>query len=519
MPLFVIKWCKKFAKIKTKQANHLKRAKMAQKCILVITDGIGHNPSGRYNAFAAARKPSYERLFKEVPHTLIHTSGLAVGLPEGQMGNSEVGHMCIGSGRIIYQNLVRINQALADGSLAKSPILRAFLDKVQRVHIIGLYSDGGVHSHLAHFKALASICKACGKEVFAHAITDGRDVGPKTAAEFIGDLQEFCAANALNFASVSGRFYAMDRDKRYERVKIYYEALFGKALRVSDFASYIRQSYDENVTDEFIKPAVSMDFKGLKADDGLIFVNFRNDRMKELVSALTQAEFSEFEREFVLTNALTMTNYDDKFSLNVLFEKENLQNTLAELISRANLSQLHTAETEKYAHITFFLNGGKEEPVPNETRILIPSPKVKTYDEKPQMSAYEVLAEVKKGIERGEDFIVVNFANGDMVGHTGDFNAAVKAVEAVDKCLGELVETARAHNYGFVITSDHGNCEAMQDETGNALTNHTTFDVFAFVEAQGVTKLKENLGLSNIAATVLKVMNLPKPKEMNEGLF
>ena len=214
-----------------------------------------------------------------------------------------------------------------------------------------------------------------------------------------------------------------------------------------------------------------------------------------------------------------MTNYDDKFSLNVLFEKENLQNTLAELISRANLSQLHTAETEKYAHITFFLNGGKEEPVPNETRILIPSPKVKTYDEKPQMSAYEVLAEVKKGIERGEDFIVVNFANGDMVGHTGDFNAAVKAVEAVDKCLGELVETARAHNYGFVITSDHGNCEAMQDEAGNALTNHTTFDVFAFVEAQGVTKLKENLGLSNIAATVLKVMNLPKPKEMNEGLF
>jgi len=350
--------------------------------------------------------------------------------------------MCIGSGRIIYQNLVRINQALADGSLAKSPILRAFLDRVQRVHIIGLYSDGGVHSHLAHFKALASICKATDKEVFAHAITDGRDVGPKTAAEFIGDLQKFCAENALNFASVSGRFYAMDRDKRYERVKIYYEALFGKALRVSDFASYIRQSYDDGVTDEFIKPAVSMDFKGLKADDGLIFVNFRNDRMKELVSALTQAEFSEFEREFVLTNALTMTNYDDKFSLNVLFEKENLQNTLAELISRANLSQLHTAETEKYAHITFFLNGGKEEPVPNETRILIPSPKVKTYDEKPQMSAYEVLAEVKKGIERGEDFIVVNFANGDMVGHTGDFNAAVKAVTSPRSFLLALVNSS-----------------------------------------------------------------------------
>ena len=492
---------------------------MSQKCILVITDGIGHNESKHYNAFAAAHKPNYERLFSEVPNTLIHTSGLAVGLPEGQMGNSEVGHMCIGSGRIIYQNLVRINQALADGSLEKNPNLRAFLDKVKRVHIIGLYSDGGVHSHLAHFKGVASICKKANKEVFAHAITDGRDVKPTTGLEFIKDLQAFCVANGVNLASVSGRFYAMDRDKRFERVKIYYDALFGRALRVKDFASYIQQSYDESVTDEFIKPAISENFKGLKQDEGLIFINFRNDRMKQLVSALTQAEFSEFEREFVLQDALTMTNYDDKFALPVLFEKERLDNTLAELIAKANLKQFHTAETEKYAHITFFLNGGKEEPVRGETRVLIPSPKVQTYDEKPEMSAYEVLAEVKKGIERGEDFIVVNFANGDMVGHTGDFNAAVKAVEAVDKCLGELVSAARAKNYGFIITSDHGNCEAMQDERGNLLTNHTTFDVFAFVEAKGVTKLKSGLGLSNIAASVLAIMGLEKPKEMNEALF
>lgn len=492
---------------------------MKQKCILVITDGIGYNENTSYNAFAAAKKPNYDKLFKEVPNTLIKTSGLAVGLPEGQMGNSEVGHMCIGSGRIIYQNLVRINKALQDNSLKQSSILQDFLKKLDRVHIIGLYSDGGVHSHLEHFKAVAKICKEAGKEVFAHAITDGRDVSPKSGLAFIKDLQDFCAKNGLNLASLSGRFYAMDRDKRYERVQEYYKALFGKALRVRDFADYVEQNYQKELTDEFIKPAISEDFKGLAQNDGLIFINFRNDRMKQIVSALTSDEFNEFEREFVLKNALSMTRYDDNFDLKVLFEKEKLENTLAEYISKANLRQFHTAETEKYAHVTFFFNGGKEEPVPNESRVLVPSPKVKTYDEKPQMSAFEVLEEVKKGIKRGENFIVVNFANGDMVGHTGDFNAAVKAVEAVDKCLGELVEAARAENYAFIIISDHGNCEAMQDEKGNLLTNHTTFDVFAFVEAKGVTKLKEGLGLSNVAASVLEIMGLEKPKEMNEALF
>ncbi len=492
---------------------------MKQKCILVITDGVGYNQSDFYNAFKAAKKPNYDRFFKEVPNTLIKTSGLAVGLPEGQMGNSEVGHMCIGSGRIIYQNLVRINKALDDGSLEQNANLQAFLKKVERVHIIGLYSDGGVHSHLEHFKGMARLCKKAKKAVFAHAITDGRDVRPKTAIKFIEDLEEFCAQNGVHLASVSGRFYAMDRDKRFERVKEYYEALFGKALRVSDFSKYVANSCDEGVTDEFIKPVISENFEGLQKDDGLIFINFRNDRMKQIVSALTSSDFKEFKQEIVMKNAITMTNYDDKFNLKVLFEKENIKNTLAELISNAGLTQLHTAETEKYAHITFFLNGGKEDLVANETRLLIPSPKVKTYDEKPEMSAFEVLEAVKSGIEKGEDFIVVNFANGDMVGHTGDFNAAVKAVEAVDTCLGELVSAARAKDYGFIITSDHGNCEAMQDENGNLLTNHTTFDVFAFVEARGVKELKEGLGLSNIAASVLKIMGLQKPKEMNEALF
>ncbi|TQR54017.1 2,3-bisphosphoglycerate-independent phosphoglycerate mutase [Campylobacter troglodytis] len=492
---------------------------MKQKCILVITDGIGHNPSSYYNAFAAAKKPTYERLFKEVPHTLIKTSGLAVGLPEGQMGNSEVGHMCIGSGRIIYQNLVKINKAIEDKSLGENVNLKDFLSKVQSVHIIGLYSDGGVHSHLNHFNAMMDLCKEAKKEVFAHAITDGRDIKPFTAAKFIKNLEDLCKQKGVKLATVGGRFYAMDRDKRYERIKIYYDALFGRALRVEKFSKYIEDSCKEKITDEFIKPALSEDFKGLEQDDGLIFINFRNDRMKQIVSALTDENFSEFKQDLVFKNALSMTNYDDKFKLKVLFEKEELKNTLAEVIAAQGLRQLHTAETEKYAHVTFFLNGGKEEPLKQESRILVPSPKVKTYDERPEMSAYEVCEAVLRGIEEEQDFIVVNFANGDMVGHTGDFEAAVRAVETVDECLGKLIEAARKKDYALIITSDHGNCEAMKDEEGNILTNHTTFDVFAFVKANGIDKLKDGLGLSNLAASVLKIMGIKKPEQMNEALF
>lgn len=493
---------------------------MKQKCILVITDGIGHNESDFFNAFAAAKKPTYERLFKEVPHELIKTSGLAVGLPQGQMGNSEVGHMCIGSGRIIYQNLVKINKAIEENSLKDNENLKEFLSKVKRVHIIGLYSDGGVHSHLSHFKALAQLCKEQGKEVFAHAITDGRDVKPKTAISFIKDLEDFCEAKSVNFATLSGRFYAMDRDKRYERVKLYYDALFARGEKLqTSFSDYVAQSIEKGESDEFIKPVISAEFTGLGKDDGLLFINFRNDRMRQIVAALTQDNFKEFPQDFICKNALTMTIYDENFNLPVLFEKENLQNTLAEVISKAGLSQLHTAETEKYAHVTFFFNGGKEDMLTGESRVLVPSPKVKTYDEKPEMSAFEVCEGVLSGIKKGEDFIVVNFANGDMVGHTGDFAACVKAVEAVDECLGKIVDLARKEGYAFIITSDHGNCEALQDSEGNALTNHTTFDVFAFIEAKGVRELKKAMGLSNIAASVLEILGLAKPKEMNEALF
>ncbi|MCR2061444.1 2,3-bisphosphoglycerate-independent phosphoglycerate mutase [Campylobacter helveticus] len=492
---------------------------MKQKCILIITDGIGHNLSSKFNAFNAAKKPNYEKFFKEVPNALLKTSGLAVGLPEGQMGNSEVGHMCIGSGRIIYQNLVKINKAIENNTLKDNANLKALLNKCKRVHIIGLYSDGGVHSLHTHFNALLAICKNEGREVFAHAISDGRDVSPKSGLNFIKDLENFCEAKGVHLASLSGRFYAMDRDKRWERVEAYYKALLGQVKRVQKMSAYVEENYQKDVFDEFIEPVISEEFDGLNEDDGLIFINFRNDRMKQLVELLSAENFTALKQEKRFAKLLTMSVYDDKFNIPVLFEKEELKNTLAEVISNANLTQLHTAETEKYAHVTFFFNGGKEDLLENETRVLIPSPKIKTYDEKPQMSAFEVCEVVKEGIKKGEDFIVVNFANGDMVGHTGNFNAAVKAVEAVDKCLGQIVDEARKQGYAFIITSDHGNCEAMQDENGNLLTNHTTFDVFVFIEAQICKQIKQNMGLSNIASSVLKILDLEIPKEMNEALF
>ncbi|AXP08172.1 2,3-bisphosphoglycerate-independent phosphoglycerate mutase [Campylobacter hepaticus] len=492
---------------------------MKQRCVLIITDGIGYNTSSDFNAFQAAKKPTYERLFKEVPNSLLKTSGLAVGLPENQMGNSEVGHMCIGSGQIIYQNLVRINQAIKTKELEKNENLQKLLTKCKRLHVIGLYSDGGVHSMDTHFKAILEICAQNGNEVFAHAISDGRDVSPISGLNFMKDLKNFCDNLGIHFATLCGRFYAMDRDKRWDRLKEYYDCLLGKSLKVSNLIDYMQKCYDENITDEFIKAAQNENYEGMNEEDGLIFINFRNDRMKQLIEVLNAKNFDHFKRDKVFNNLLTMSVYDDKFNLLVLFEKEQIKSTLSEVISKAGLSQLHTAETEKYAHVTFFFNGGKEELVENETRILIPSPKVKTYDEKPDMSAFEVCDVVKKGIEKGEDFIVVNFANGDMVGHTGNFNAAIKAVEAVDACLGEIIECARKHEYAFIITSDHGNCEAMKDKNGNLLTNHTVFDVFVFVEAKGVYKIKDNMGLSNIAASVLKILDLEIPKEMNEALF
>ncbi|OPA72725.1 phosphoglycerate mutase (2,3-diphosphoglycerate-independent) [Campylobacter pinnipediorum subsp. caledonicus] len=488
---------------------------MGQKTILVITDGIGFNSDNNFNAFSAAKKPTFDWLFKNTANTLIKTSGLAVGLPQGQMGNSEVGHMSIGSGRIIYQNLVKIDLAIKNKEFEQNTDLNDMFKKCKNIHIIGLYSDGGVHSHLDHFNNIYNLAKQNGCNTFAHIITDGRDVSPKSAFDFVKN-----AENKMNIASISGRFYTMDRDNRFERVKLAYDAYFAKLkpLKIKP-SEYIKQRYNENEFDEFITPATFNEFDGIKQEDGVIFINFRNDRMKELVATFGCKDFKEFQRDFIIKNIITMTEYDSKFGFPTLIKKEILKNTLSEVIADAGLRQFHTAETEKYAHVTFFFNGGVEDMVKNETRILVPSPKVKTYDEKPEMSAYEVCDAVLNAMDNEFDFIVVNFANGDMVGHTGNYEAAVKSVEAIDECLGKIIDKAKQKDYAYIQTSDHGNCEEMRDKNGEMLTNHTTFDVFCFVIAKDVKILKQNLGLSNIAPSVLKLMGLEIPKEMDEPLF
>ncbi len=489
-----------------------------QKTILVITDGIGYNPDSRANAFANAIKPTYDRLFKEAPNSKIKTSGIAVGLPEGQMGNSEVGHMCIGAGRVMYQNLVKISLAIKEDTLKDNPALKDILKVKGGIHIVGLVSDGGVHSHIEHIIALAKIAKESGKRVHLHVITDGRDVSPTSGVDFIKQLQKICG-DGIEIATICGRFYAMDRDNRWDRIERAYKAIV-KAEPKSDKSAleYMKFSYAKEITDEFIEPVSMGDYEGMGRDDGVIFANFRNDRMRELSKAIGLSQFDEFERKEGAFESITMTEYDKAYPFEVMFPSTPPKNTLADVISLNNLSQLHTAETEKYAHVTFFLNGGTEEPDSGESRVLIPSPKVATYDLKPEMSSAQVGDAVLTAMDSGYDFIVVNFANGDMVGHTGNYDAAVKAVEAVDKQLGRIVEKCDERDYSFVLISDHGNCEQMENEKGEMLTNHTTFDVFCFIRAKGVTSIKDG-GLNNVAPSVLKLMGLKIPKEMDKPLF
>ena len=491
---------------------------MSKKAILVITDGIGYSAKTENNAFYNANKPTYDKLFRETPHSLINTSGLSVGLPEGQMGNSEVGHMSIGSGRVLYQDLVKISLALSENRMESNPELQALLKKSDRLHLIGLMSDGGVHSHIDHFMGIAEIAAKNDKEVFLHLITDGRDVSPTSAQKYI-DIVEKHTSDKIKIATISGRFYSMDRDNRWSRVQRGYEAMVN-ATPKSDFdpAGYIGHSYALGETDEFVEPAAFDGYDGMKDGDSVLTINFRSDRMREMVAALGSSDFNGFTRKYVQLNIATITEYDKSFSYPVLFKKEPPKNTLAEVISKEGLKQLHTAETEKYAHVTFFLNGGIDEPYENETRVLIPSPDVKTYDEKPDMSAAEVGHAVLKAIDAEYDFIVVNFANGDMVGHTGDFEAAKLAVTAVDEQLGLIVEKAKKNDYALVITSDHGNCEEMKDDEGNVLTNHTVGKVWCFVQADGVTKVEAG-GLNNIAPTVLKLMDIEIPSEMDHSLI
>ncbi len=491
---------------------------MGKKALLIITDGVGYNPSCENNAFCHAKKETYDYLLKNVPYSFIKTSGLSVGLPNGQMGNSEVGHMTIGSGRILYQNLVKITKALEDGSLEKNETLQNLLKKSKNIHIIGLLSDGGVHSHIDHIIGLSKIASKAGKKVFVHAITDGRDVDPRSGVFYVEKFLKSIDEN-ISLATISGRFYTMDRDKRWERVKRGYDAIVNATPKTKlDPVSYLKSSYEKDITDEFIEPVALDGYEGMEDGDGVIFANFRSDRMREITEAIGNENFKEFERKPIKVNVVTMTEYDKTFPYPVLFPTKLPKNTLAEVLSRKGLTQFHTAETEKYAHVTFFFNGGVEEPFRNETRVLIPSPKVRTYDLKPEMSAPEVGEAVRKALDEEYDFVVVNFANGDMVGHTGNFEAAVKAFETVDREIGKILKKAKEKDYSVVITSDHGNLEQMKDAEGNILTNHTTFDVFCFVIDDRVKEVK-NGGLNNIAPTVLKLMGIEKPAEMDEALI
>jgi 2,3-bisphosphoglycerate-independent phosphoglycerate mutase len=490
-----------------------------QKTLLIITDGIGCKPESICNAFKDATTPTYDRLFQDTPHTLISTHGLSVGLPEGQMGNSEVGHMTIGSGRILYQDLVKISLALQDGTLKNNQALSSTLEKSKRVHILGLLSDGGVHSHIEHIIGLAKIAKDEGKRVFLHLITDGRDVSPTSAKQYLEQIQAICDEE-ISIATIGGRFYTMDRDNRWERVEQGYNAIAKATPMIEQpINDYIDAQYKNGIYDEFIEPTALSGYEGMEAGDSVIVANFRSDRVREITTVLGDESFSAFERKFMPLHIATMTQYDAAFPYPILFPKSKPENTLSEVIANAGLSQFHTAETEKYAHVTFFFNGGVEEPLANESRLLIPSPDVKTYDMKPEMSAPEVGDGVVKAMDENYDFIVVNFANGDMVGHTGDYEAAKIAVSTVDTQLDRLLQKAKEQDYAVILTSDHGNCEEMKDKEGHTLTNHTVGEVWCFVMAKGVEQLREGGGLNNVAPTVLKLMGLEIPSQMDEPLI
>ena len=491
---------------------------MSKKTVLIITDGIGHNSSCNFNAFCNAKKPTYDYLFSNVPYSLIHTYGEYVGLPDNQMGNSEVGHMTIGSGRVLYQDLVKIHLAIKNDSLKDNSVVKSTIEKSNNIHLIGLASDGGVHSHIDHIIALAKIAQNKNKKVWLHLITDGRDVAPDCAKIYIEKVINICNEN-IKIATIGGRYYGMDRDNRWDRVELAYNAIANATPKTKDnILDFIDNSYKNEIFDEFLIPTALDGYDGIKDGDGVIFCNFRSDRARELSSVFAKNDFKEFEKKTLNVQIASMTQYDKNIPIPVIFEKDNPTNTLAQVISDAGLSQLHTAETEKYAHVTFFFNGGVEEPFLNETRVLIPSPNVATYDLQPQMSAPKVGEAVKLAMKNQTDFIVVNFANGDMVGHTGVYEAAIKAVEAVDYELGLILEEAKKENYNIVLTSDHGNCEMMKDENGNTLTNHTVGDVYCFVIAPNVKEVKTG-SLNNIAPTVLKLMGLDIPKEMDEPLI
>lgn len=504
--------------------------KLPKPFLLLILDGWGINRNTDDNAITSANTPVMDRLCNEYPCTKVKTSGTAVGLPEGQMGNSEVGHLNIGAGRVVHQELTRISLAIKDGSFFKNKILLSAIENVKKtnssLHLFGLVSDGGVHSHNTHLYALLKMTKQHNlKKVFIHAFLDGRDVSPKSAKKYLTELEDKIKEIEVGkVATVSGRYYAMDRDKRWERTKKAYDAIvhrIGESANSPD--EVVEKSYTEDTDDEFVLPTI-IDYKNFNNDsmklsnnDSVIFFNFRPDRPRQLTETLINSNFNGFDRgkRFPLPYFVTYTEYNKNFNIPVAFKTEKIKNTLSEVLSARGLTQLHIAETEKYAHVTFFFNGGREKPVKGEDRILVPSPKVATYDLKPEMSAFEVADKVTEAIESKKyDFIVLNFANTDMVGHSGKIEAAVKAAEAVDRCIGKVVDALQSTGGECIITADHGNSEQMREDDGKPYTAHTTNMAPFIYIANTKIKLRSEGKLADIAPTILKILKIEKPREM-----
>jgi 2,3-bisphosphoglycerate-independent phosphoglycerate mutase len=499
---------------------------MNKKVILMILDGWGKSPDPKVSAIDNANIPFINSLYTKYPSAQLRTDGLNVGLPDGQMGNSEVGHMNLGAGRIIYQDLAKINLAVQNHTLSKEQVLiDAFAyakTNNKPVHFLGLVSDGGVHSHTSHLRGLIDATQDFGLEkVFIHAFTDGRDVDPKSGKKYIQDLENYISNTSAKIASVVGRYYAMDRDKRWERVKLAYDLLVnGIGTHTKNAVKSIEESYANNVTDEFIQPLLIVDqnespLADIKEDDVVIFFNFRTDRGRELTEVLSQKDFHEQNMHKLNLYYVTLTNYDETYqNVKVVYNKDNITETLGEILEKAKKKQIRIAETEKYPHVTFFFSGGRELPFAGETRILRNSPKVATYDLQPEMSAFELKDALIRELKKGEvDFVCLNFANGDMVGHTGVMAAAIKACEAVDTCVKEVVEAALENNYTTIIIADHGNCETMINPDGSPNTAHTTNPVPIILVDKDLKTIHNGV-LGDIAPTILELMGIQKPEIM-----
>ncbi|MBD0832407.1 2,3-bisphosphoglycerate-independent phosphoglycerate mutase [Aestuariibaculum sediminum] len=501
---------------------------MNKKVILMILDGWGNSPDPKVSAIDNANTPFIDSLYTKYPYATLRTDGLHVGLPEGQMGNSEVGHMNLGAGRIVYQDLVKVNLAVENKTLNTEKVLVDAFDYAKTnnkdVHFLGLLSDGGVHSHINHLFGLINAADEYGLEhTYIHAFTDGRDVDPKSGYGFLTELESHLEKSKAKLATVTGRYYAMDRDKRWERVKLAYDAMVnGIGEKSTNVTDSVQKNYNNDVTDEFIKPIIMTESQGepvakIKDGDVVIFFNFRTDRGRELTEALSQTDFHEQNMHKLNLHYVTLTNYDDTYkNVNVIFNKDNLTDTLGEVLAKNGKKQIRIAETEKYPHVTFFFSGGQEKEFDGETRILRNSPKVATYDLQPEMSAYELRDALVPELEKGDvDFVCLNFANGDMVGHTGVMEAAIKACEAVDECVKDVVTTALDNGYTTLLIADHGNCETMINPDGTPNTAHTTNPVPVVLIDNDLKSIKDGI-LGDVAPTILKLIGVEQPAAMTQ---